>query len=84
MTTYDGFKNEFDVEDENSEFELDTSQHQFGQLIERPEPLNGIALPTVRNIEEAELICYDFDAVITDGPTAKSATSHPGLLSYFI
>jgi len=74
MTTYDGFKNELDIEDENSLLALDTCRHQFGQLIERPEPLNGIALPTVRNIEEAESICYEFDAVITAGPTAMEVS----------
>lgn len=48
---------------------LDDSGRYLAQLAIRPNPLDGICLPTVRNIEEAELLCCDFDAVITAGPT---------------
>ena len=70
MTTYHGYQSEFDNEDGYPIVDLAFYQRQIGQLIERPQPLNGIALPTVRNIEEAELICFDFEAVITAGPTS--------------
>ena len=70
MTTHDGYQIEFDNDDQYSQAGLDLYQRHVGQLLRRPEDLKGIALPTVRNIEEAELICFDFEAVITAGPTS--------------
>lgn len=51
---------------------LNLGDHKFGarleQLVKRPEALNGIAIPTVRNLVESSIINGDFDAVITSGP----------------
>lgn len=37
-------------------------------LLQRPEPINGIALPTVRNLNESAIINPEFEAVVTAGP----------------
>lgn len=43
-------------------------QDLYRALIRRPEPLNGIEVPTVRNIAEVRLIGDLFGAVLTAGP----------------
>lgn len=44
---------------------------RYEQLLIRPEPLNGIELPTVRNLVETALIGDQFGAVLTSGPDAR-------------
>lgn len=41
---------------------------RYEQLLLRPEPLNDIELPTVRNLYETALIGDQFGAVLTSGP----------------
>lgn len=41
---------------------------RFEQLVTRPEPINGIELPTVRNLSETAVIGDLFGAVLTSGP----------------
>lgn len=40
------------------------------ELLRRPNLLDGIELPTVRDIDEAEFICHEFESVLTAGPEA--------------
>lgn len=41
---------------------------RFEQLLARPDPINGIELPTVRNLSETAVIGDLFGAVLTSGP----------------
>lgn len=52
---------------------------RLAELRKRPEPLYGnVELPTVRDIDEAELLCHEFGAVLTAGPDATEVRwSHP-------
>jgi hypothetical protein len=45
-----------------------TTNTRLEALFKRPEPINGIALPTVRNLRETGLIGDQFGAVLTAGP----------------
>jgi hypothetical protein len=38
-------------------------------LLQRPESLNGISVPTVRNLRESAIINKEFQAVLTAGPS---------------
>ena len=38
------------------------------ELLTRPASINGIELPTIRNLEESAIIGEDFGAIITSGP----------------
>ena len=61
---------------ENSDF--DCFEVYLDTLIHRPASIDGIALPTVRNIQEAEFICTNFEAVITAGPLERECDwAHP-------
>jgi len=44
------------------------SSRKLDELHKRPEPLDGIALPTIRNLEESAIIGENFGAVLTSGP----------------
>jgi hypothetical protein len=46
----------------------DRASARYEQLIKRPEPVNGIELPTVRNLVETSIIGDLFGAVLTAGP----------------
>lgn len=60
------------------ESDLPSFETYVEALILRPDPLDGIALPTVRNIQEAEFINAEFEAVITAGPAAEQCDwAHP-------
>lgn len=39
-------------------------------LTRRPEPVNGISIPTVRNLNESAIINPEFGAVLTAGPSS--------------
>lgn len=41
---------------------------RLGSLLARPEPIDGVSLPTVRNLNESAFINPEFEAVITAGP----------------
>ena len=61
---------------------LDLSKGILGKrldsLLKRPEPFNGIALPTVRNLQESSIINSAFGAVITSGPAEREVNwDHP-------
>ena len=61
---------------------LDLGDFKFAEslerLVTRPKALNGIALPTVRNLVESRLINADFDAVVTSGPAEREVNwDHP-------
>ena len=61
MTTID---NLFD------ESEIDESLGSFVErLLVRPPAINGIELPTIRDLRESEILCNRFGAVLTAGPT---------------
>ncbi|MFM7871932.1 MAG: hypothetical protein ACKPBG_09665, partial [Actinomycetota bacterium] len=56
----------------------DCFEAYLGNLVERPALLDGIELPVVRNIQEAEFINADFAAVITAGPSERECDwAHP-------
>lgn len=53
-----------------------TTKHK--KLTLRPQPINGIQLPTIRNIDESEYINPVFQAVITAGPEPTEVQwNHP-------
>lgn len=68
------------VNDLFDEYEVDENLIDFtGRLLTRPEPLGGIELPTIRNIQESGILCEFFGAVLTAGPTAQEVAyfGHP-------
>lgn len=61
---------------------LDLGDFKFAKTLERlvarPQPLHGVAIPTVRNLSESRIINADFDAVITSGPAEREVNwDHP-------
>jgi hypothetical protein len=77
MTTF----NHIDFDDDETDLFEDGSDalgDTCSTLLIRPPLLKSVALPTVRAIQEAELICSQFGAVLTAGPSASECEwNHP-------
>lgn len=63
-----------DLDSVSSLSTLGGSGRYLAQLAIRPSPLGAIPLPTVRNITEAKILCFDFDAIITAGPNPSEVS----------
>jgi hypothetical protein len=79
MTTFNYLEHDFDdVETDLLEDGIDGFGDSYATWLVRPQLLNSVALPTIRSIEETELICSQFGAVLTAGPSARECRwNHP-------
>ena len=68
MTTFNYIERDFDDDETDLlEDETDGFGDSYSTLLIRPQLLKGVALPTIRSIEETVLICSQFGAVLTAG-----------------